>query len=208
MPFRIKKNDITKMKVDAIVNAANTELVMGGGVCGAIHRAAGIKELKQACEQLAPIKTGEAVITPGFNLPAKYIIHTAGPIYNSSEKEKCRKLLKNSYENSLKLAFENSCESIAFPLISSGIYGYPKDEALAIATNAITGFLEKHDMDVVLVIFDGKSFEISKELKKKIDRYLDEHFASDDKAKSRFLESARRTKQKSDIRFLDLAMGT
>ncbi|NLL90961.1 MAG: macro domain-containing protein [Ruminococcaceae bacterium] len=208
MPFRIEKNDITKMKVDAIVNAANTELVMGGGVSGAIYKAAGIKELRKACEQLAPIKTGEAVITPGFNLPAKYIIHTAGPVYRSSEKEKCRHLLKNSYKNSLKLALENNCESIAFPLISSGIYGYPKDEALATATNAITGFLEKHDMDVVLVIFDGKSFEISRELQKKIDRYLNEHYASDEKAKSRFLESVRGARRKSDVQFLELAMGS
>src|SRR5690554_6570224 len=112
MPFNIVRNDITRMKVDAIVNAANTELLMGGGVCGAIYRAAGEAELKSACDKLAPIRTGEAVITPGFWLPAKYIIHTAGPVYRDGKQGE-EELLRSCYINSLKRALENRCKSIA-----------------------------------------------------------------------------------------------
>ena len=154
MPLTIVRQDITKMKVDAIVNAANTELRMGGGVCGAIFKAAGAIELQAACDRLAPIKTGEAVITPGFALPAKYIIHTAGPIYNHNKAEQCRQLLRSAYTNSLQLAISNQCKSIAFPLISSGIYGYPKDEALQVATSAIQDFLADHHLDVYLAVLD------------------------------------------------------
>lgn len=130
MPFTIVRQDITKLKVDAIVNAANTALQMGGGVCGAIFKAAGAAQLQATCDKLAPIKTGEAVITPGFGLPAKFIIHAAGPVYRQWNKEQNEQHLRAAYTSALKRAVENECESIAFPLISSGIYGYPKDEAL------------------------------------------------------------------------------
>lgn len=153
MPFTIVRQDLTKMKVDAIVNAANTNLQMGGGVCGAIFKGAGAAQLQSACNKLAPIKTGEAVITPGFDLPAKYIIHTAGPVYRDWNKDQNKRLLRAAYMNSLKIAVENSCESIAFPLISSGIYGYPKDEALQVATLAIQDFLIDHDIDVTLAVW-------------------------------------------------------
>ncbi|MBQ8921530.1 MAG: macro domain-containing protein [Oscillospiraceae bacterium] len=123
MPFTIVRQDITKMKVDAIVNAANTELLMGGGVCGAIFNAAGAKELQDACDRIAPIQTGQAVITPGFKLPAKYVIHAAGPVYDHTNKKQSADLLSSAYINSLRIAIQNGCESIAFPLISSGIYG-------------------------------------------------------------------------------------
>ena len=156
MPFTIVRQDITKMKVDAIVNAANTELSMGGGVCGAVFHAAGAKELQEACDKKAPIKTGDAVITPGFKLPAKFVIHAAGPVYNHSDKKQSANLLSSAYINSLRLAVQNKCESIAFPLISSGIYGYPKAEALQVATAAITKFLEKNDIDVYLAVFDKR----------------------------------------------------
>ncbi len=129
MPLNIIRQDITKLKVDAIVNAANTNLQMGGGVCGAIFQAAGADRLQSACNALAPIKTGEAVITQGFNLPAKYIIHTAGPVWRGGSKGEEAEL-RSCYINSLNLAAKHKCESIAFPLISSGIYGYPKQEAL------------------------------------------------------------------------------
>ena len=152
MPFSIVHQDITTIKADAVVNAANTGLRMGGGVCGAIFRAAGAAELQAACDKLAPIRTGEAVITPGFNLPARYIIHTAGPIYRDGKHGE-EQLLRACYLNSLKLAAEHQCESIAFPLISAGIYGYPKEEAKAVAERAIRDFLEGHDMDVRLVLF-------------------------------------------------------
>ncbi len=176
MPFTIVRQDITKMKTDAIVNAANTELKMGGGVCGAIFRAAGEHELRTACEKLAPIKTGDAVITPGFTLPASYIIHAAGPVYNSSNPEESEKLLSLTYINSLTLADAHKCKSITFPLISSGIYGYPKDEALKVATTAIRDFLTKHDMDIYLAVFDKDTFAVSEKLLGEIASYIDEHY--------------------------------
>lgn len=187
MPFTIVRQDITKMKVDAIVNAANTELQMGGGVCGAIFKAAGAAQLQAACDKLAPIKTGEAVITPGFNLPAKFIIHAAGPVYQAWNKEKNEQELRAAYANSLKRAVENNCESIAFPLISSGIYGYPKDEALRVATSAIQDFLSDHDIDVTLVVFDKSAFIISRELLGEVESYIDEHYIEAGKVSRRQL---------------------
>ena len=164
MPFTIIQQDITQMQVDAIVNAANTELAMGGGVCGAIFRAAGPEKLQVACDKLSPIKTGQAAITPGFNLPARFVIHAAGPVYRRWDAKQSAQLLRSAYLESLKLALQNGCRSIAFPLISSGIYGYPKDEALQVASAAIKDFLEDHDMEVYLVIFDRATFAISREL--------------------------------------------
>lgn len=175
MPFTMVREDITEMKVDAIVNAANTELRMGGGVCGAIFKTAGASELQIACDKLSPILTGEAVITPGFKLSAKFVIHTAGPAYHggkSGEEEQ----LRSCYLNSLKRAMENKCESIAFPLISSGIYGYPKDEALQVAASAIQDFLADHDLDVYLVVYDKTSFAISEELLGEVASYIDNHY--------------------------------
>lgn len=175
MPFTIERNDITKMQVDAIVNAANTALQMGGGVCGAIFRGAGEKELKAACRKLSPIRTGDAVVTPGFALPAKYIIHTAGPVYHGGgqgEEER----LRACYLRSLQLAAEKQCESVAFPLISSGIYGYPKEDAFRVATRAIQDFLADHEMDVYLVIFDKAAFAVGQRLLGGIESYIDQHY--------------------------------
>lgn len=174
MPLEIVRDDITKMAVDAIVNAANTDLQMGGGVCGAIFRAAGERELQAACDQAAPIQTGEAAVTPGFRLPAKHVIHAAGPVYSFWRKRECRELLRSAYIESLKLASENGCKSIAFPLISSGIYGYPKDEALETARSAIEDFLRDHDMEVYLAVFDKSSFRISKALLGDVESYIDQ----------------------------------
>jgi O-acetyl-ADP-ribose deacetylase (regulator of RNase III) len=176
MPFTIIRHDITKLKVDAIVNAANTALQMGGGVCGAIFRAAGPAELQEACDQLAPIKTGGAVITPGFKLPAKYIIHAAGPVYDHRHKAQSESYLCSAYTESLKLAAEHNCQSIAFPLISSGIFGYPKAEALQVATAAITDYLTSHDLDVYLAVFDKTAFVVSRKLLGEVDSYIDEHY--------------------------------
>lgn len=187
MPFSILRQDITKMKVDAIVNAANTELQRGGGVCGAIFKAAGAAELQAACDKLAPIKTGEAVITPGFALPAKFVIHTVGPIYRQWSKEENEKLLWAAYTNSLKRALENNCKSIAFPLISSGIYGYPKDEALQVATKAIRDFLTKHDLDVYLAIFDKDAFLVSEKLLGEVESYIDQHYVERQETRERKL---------------------
>ena len=177
MPFTILRQDITKMEVDAIVNAANTDLVMGGGVCGAIFKAAGIEDMKEACKKLAPIKTGEAVVTPGFKLPAKYVIHTAGPVYGDGKSGE-EGLLRASYRNSFKRALENNCESLAFPLISSGIYGYPKDQALEVARTEVGKFLNstKPDMDIYLAVFDKSAFTTSQKLLGEIKSYIDQHY--------------------------------
>ena len=178
MPFTIIRNDITKLSVDAIVNAANTELRMGGGVCGAIFNAAGAGKLQAACDRLAPIKTGEAVITPGFDLPAKHIVHTAGPVYHDGKHGE-ESLLRSCYTNSLELAVKQNCESIAFPLISSGIYGYPKADALRVATAAIRDFINEHDIDVSLVVFDKAAVEVSEELLGAVESYIDEHYVEE-----------------------------
>lgn len=164
MGLKIISGDITKLTTDAIVNAANTGLKQGGGVCGAIFNSAGARELQKACDVLAPIETGEAVITPGFNLPARYVVHTAGPVYNSAAKEESERLLINSYTNSLKLVKENNLSSIAFPLISSGIYGYPLEKAYKVAVDTIENFLKTNDMDVSLVIFDERTLNYLKSI--------------------------------------------
>ena len=202
MPFTIVRQDITKMHVDAIVNAANTELQMGGGVCGAIFKAAGPLELQAACDKFAPIQTGDAVITPGFALTAKFVIHAAGPVYHQWSKEENEKYLSSCYVKSLELAAENGCESIAFPLISSGIYGYPKDEALSVATSAITGWAEIGDMDVYLAVFDVEAFAVSTKLLGDVESYIYENYVD---AHEIFMSrlSEFRTKEYPDVNDLD-----
>jgi O-acetyl-ADP-ribose deacetylase (regulator of RNase III) len=176
MPFEIVRDDITKMNADAIVNAANTGLLMGGGVCGAIFTAAGAAELQEACGKLAPVETGEAVITPGFKLPAKFVIHTPGPVWDGGSYGE-EELLRSCYIKSLRLAEKNGCESVAFPLISSGVYGYPKKDALKVATRAITDFITEHDMDVRLVLFDKEALSVSEKLVGEFDKYAEERLA-------------------------------
>lgn len=187
MPFSIVRQDITKMKVDAVVNAANTGLQADGGVCSAIFKAAGAKELQAVCNKVAPIKIGGAAITPGFALNAKYIIHAAGPIYSHWSAEQNEIYLRSAYSESLALAKENGCESIAFPVISSGIYGYPKDEALKVATSAISDFLRENEMDVYLAVFDRESFHVSEELLGSVDSYIDENYVDSHTQKRRQL---------------------
>lgn len=176
MPFTIVRQDITRMNVDAIVNAANPQLAMGGGVCGAIFEAAGAAQLQAACNKVAPIETGSAAITPGFALPAQFVIHTAGPVYYQQDAAESERLLRSAYTESLALAAENACTSIAFPLISSGIFGYPKADALRIATCAIRDFLETHDMDVYLAIYDQTAFELSEQLLGEVESYIDQNY--------------------------------
>jgi len=173
MPMTIVRNDITTMQVDAIVNAANAGLRMGGGVCGAIFNAAGPTELQAACDRYGHCVPGQAVITDGFALPARFVIHTVGPIWTGGGADE-EQTLRACYTNSLNLAVQHQLTSIAFPLISSGIYGYPVDQALQVALSAITAFLLEHDMDVYLVVFDKRSFKLSGQLYANVKSYIDE----------------------------------
>ena len=177
MPFQIVRNDITKVKAEIIVNTANPKPVIGSGTDSAIYYAAGERELLAERRRIGEIAPGDVAVTPAFQLPAKRIIHTVGPVWTDGRHGE-RDVLRSCYAKSLELAADLSAESIAFPLIATGVYGFPKDEALNIALSEIGKFLLTHDMKVILVVFDRKAFELSEALVGEIEAYIDDHGVS------------------------------
>lgn len=177
MPLQIVRQDITKMHCDAIVNAANSTLLGGGGVDGAIHAAAG-PELLAECRTLGGCLPGYAKLTKGYRLPARHVIHTVGPVWRGGYGGECE-VLRACYRNCLDIARQEGFASIAFPLISAGAYGYPREEALQIAMNTIGEFLEKEDMMVYLVVYDKNTFQVSKALIDDIAEFIDEQYVGE-----------------------------
>ena len=174
MPFEIVRNDITNMAVDAIVNSANPRPIVGLGTDSRIHQQAG-PQLLEARRQIGSIRPGCAAITGAFDLPSKYVIHTVGPVWRGGLFGE-RKILRDCYENSLMLALRHGCGSIAFPLISTNNYGFPKDKALQVAIEAFSAFLTQHDMHIYLVVFDRNAYRLSEKLFQSVASYIDENY--------------------------------
>lgn len=175
MSFQIIRNDITKVKADIIVNTANPKPTYGSGTDSAIYKAAGEKELLSARKKIGNIARGDVAVTPAFNLDAKYIIHTVGPVWDGGDKGELD-ILRSCYEKALSLALELKCKSIAFPLIATGVYDFPKDKALQIAMSTIQAFLLENNMKVILVVFDRKAFELSGKVIDNIREYVDSNY--------------------------------
>jgi O-acetyl-ADP-ribose deacetylase (regulator of RNase III) len=191
MPLQIIRNDITRVRADAIVNTANPDPVVGGGTDSAIYKAAGEEKLLEARRKIGPIERGRAAWTPAFGLKAKYIIHTVGPAWIDGTRGE-RELLRSCYEKSLAMAEQLKCRSVAFPLISSGVYGYPKDQALRVAVDTIAAFLAEHEMTVYLVIFGRSDFQLDGALRTELDVWLDaqrkEDFSASESLRGSFCE--------------------
>ncbi|MBO4450067.1 MAG: macro domain-containing protein [Clostridiales bacterium] len=175
MSIRVVRNDITKVEADCIVNSANPDPVIGGGAEAAIYEAAGKESLLHERENIGTIDPGEAFYTPAFKLHAKYVIHTVGPVWKDGSRGEAA-ILRACYENSLELALKLGCKSIAFPFISTGTYGFPKDKAIEIATSTINKFLAHNQMDVMLVVYDSESFEISSEKFNDVAEFIDNNY--------------------------------
>ena len=174
MPLQIIRQDITKIKCDAIVNPTNRHMWPGGGADAAIHEAAG-PELLEYCQKLGGVSVGEAKITPAFNLPCKYVIHTAGPEWEGGLSGE-RVLLRSCYKESMKLAIQHRCKTVAFPLIASGLYGYPKDKVLKEATDVLSKFLKHNEMDVYIVVYDKTAYSISREIYDDVQSFVDNFY--------------------------------
>ncbi len=192
MPFEIIRQDLTLMNVDAIVNSANHLPFIGGGVDGAIHKAAGPK-LIEARQHIGNIPVGKAYLTDGFFLPSRYVIHTVGPVWEGGTKHE-ETLLASCYQSSLELALNHQFSSIAFPLISSGVFGYPKDQALNVAIHAIKQFLNNHDLMVYLVVYDETSFELSKERMSKVMSYIQRNYVDEERVNHRQLRQMEKSR--------------
>ena len=198
MPFEIVRNDITTMAVDAIVNTANPRPVIGSGTDSAIHQAAG-PELLEARQIIGSIEVGHAAITPAFKLNAAYVIHTVGPVWLDGNHDE-EMLLRSCYESSLKLAVQNGCQSIAFPLISTGNYGFPKDKALQIAISVFSSFLLENEMQIYLVVYDRTSFKLSEKLFQSVASYIDEYYVdSHEFCKEHQEENRRRIRHRREM---------
>lgn len=175
MPFQIIRNDITRVSADAIVNTANPSPVVGGGTDTAIYKAAGMEQLLAERRKIGDIARGDAVATPAFGLKAKYIIHTVGPVWKGGDRGEVE-ILRSCYEKSLQLALDLKCESIAFPLISAGVYDFPKDLALTTAISVINPFLLQHEMNVIMVVFNEEAFQLSGRLVDNVRSYIDRNY--------------------------------
>lgn len=204
MPIQIVRNDITKMQVDAIVNTANPRPVIGLGVDSTIHEKAG-PELLIARRQIGPIERGCAAVTPAFDLHAKYVIHTVGPVWEDGSCGE-EKLLRSCYDNSLALALKYNCSSIAFPLISTGNYGFPKDKALQIAISAFTEFLMEHDLQIYLVVFGQSAYKLSEKLFQGVASYIDQNYVDDWEASTYGLERTRNIRRRRSREFREEKM--
>ena len=177
MPFLMIRNDITKVAADAIVNPANRNLLQGSGTSRAIYQAAGEQELTASCEAIGRCDLGRAVCTPAFGLPAKYIFHAVCPAWHGGFFGEAKQLA-GAYHSALELAAEYHCESVAFPLLSSGNYGYPKEQAFRIAVDTITQYVMEHDLTVYLVLYDRHSLAVSRKLSASVEEYIDDHYVA------------------------------
>lgn len=193
MPFLIVRDDITKVDADAIVNPSNVDLLEGSGTSRAVFLSAGERKLARACRKIRKCKVGEAVITDAFDLSAKYIVHAVGPVWQDGKHDE-EKILYRTYQNSLKLALKKKCDSIAFPLLSSGNYGFPKDRAMKAAVSAFTDFLSEHDMLIYLVLYDRNSFSVGQKLFSDVEEYIDDHYVDEN---NEFFSDNRRGRERA-----------